>query len=204
MVMPLASMQETAFGLMKTSFHRPNRFLCTIASDSNMLWENNTALCACKNPNQNLIIHRRSVLCRHFARKGWKACKFFFDYIESQPLVEQRDTKCCMSEASSLSNWKLWASPIPLQREGANQQTRNNSKLNNSTLPEGQPIANSTFQIPNSKFVSFWFIFLPRRKPNNDNKNSKVLLFIKKVSFFLVEFTYLCMLNEVPSLRFNN
>ena len=28
----------------------------------------------------------------------------FFDYIESQPLVEQRDTKCCMSEASSLSN----------------------------------------------------------------------------------------------------
>ena len=30
----------------------------------------------------------------------------FFDYIESQPLVEQRDTKCCMSEASSLSNQK--------------------------------------------------------------------------------------------------
>jgi hypothetical protein len=28
----------------------------------------------------------------------------FFDYIESQPLVEQRDTKCCLSEASSLSN----------------------------------------------------------------------------------------------------
>ena len=35
--MPLASMQETAFVLMKTSFRRPNRFLCTIACDSNML-----------------------------------------------------------------------------------------------------------------------------------------------------------------------
>ena len=28
----------------------------------------------------------------------------FFNYIESQPLVEQRDTKCCLSGASSLSN----------------------------------------------------------------------------------------------------
>ena len=73
--------------------------------------------------------------CRHSARKGWKACKFFY-YIESQPLVEQRDTKCCMSEASSLSNWKnlcacLWAQDAD---------------------------------------VSFWLVFLPRRKMSNNNK----------------------------------
>jgi hypothetical protein len=36
-MMPLASMQEKAFVLMKTSFQSPCRFLCTIASDSNML-----------------------------------------------------------------------------------------------------------------------------------------------------------------------
>jgi hypothetical protein len=43
---------------------------------------------------------------RHVGISHEKAEKHarFFDYIESQPLVEQRDTKCCMSEASSLSN----------------------------------------------------------------------------------------------------
>jgi hypothetical protein len=40
-VMPLASMHEIAFGLMKTSFHSSCRFLCTIASDSTMLLEKN-------------------------------------------------------------------------------------------------------------------------------------------------------------------
>ena len=53
---------------------------------------------------------------RHVGISHEKAEKHasFFYYIESQPLVEQRDTKCCLSEASSLSNWKnlcacLWA-----------------------------------------------------------------------------------------------
>jgi hypothetical protein len=35
--------------------------------------------------------------------KAEKHASFFY-YIESQPLVEQRDTKCCLSKASSLSN----------------------------------------------------------------------------------------------------
>jgi hypothetical protein len=41
-----------------------------------------------------------------FRTKRLKSMQVFFDYIESQPLVEQRDTKCCLSEASSLSNRK--------------------------------------------------------------------------------------------------
>jgi hypothetical protein len=50
--------------------------------------------------------HQETQAGRHVGIPHEKAEKHasFFDYIESQPLVEQRDTKCCMSEASSLSN----------------------------------------------------------------------------------------------------
>ena len=40
-VMPLASMQEKSLRAYENKFSKPLSFLCTIASDSNMLWEIN-------------------------------------------------------------------------------------------------------------------------------------------------------------------
>ena len=57
-------------------------------------------------PSYNMEYYQQETQAgRHVGIPHEKAEKHasFFDYIESQPLVEQRDTKCCMSEASSLS-----------------------------------------------------------------------------------------------------
>ena len=54
MTMPTASIREYAFELVKASFHKLlTSSLSVIASDTALLREKNTALCACKNLIQN-------------------------------------------------------------------------------------------------------------------------------------------------------